>query len=208
MNKKDIKLMSIFNDVKDDSIMIDSIVKIQNSINIYASSKVIAVAAATTDISLSVVSRALAEVYAMQNQQTILIDCNMYNPTLNNLFDKSTIEIGLNNIKDEKLDTNKLINHISKNFDAIFTNEINYPTEVFKSSQYINFINSVKEHYEHIILVMPELIEHQDILMNKDLITATLLVARKNRVSKKDLFESIQTLEINNIPYVGTIYLK
>ena len=208
MNKKDSELMSIFSNIKDNKKIIDSTIKIQNNINIYANSKVIAIAVAKDDISLGIVARTIAEVYALQNQSTLLIDCNMYNPSLNNVYNKLFIETGLNNMLDDEFNTEKLVNKISNNLDAVFTNKANYPTKIFKSKQYAEFICNAKDKYEHVILVMPSIVEHQDILLNKELITATLLIARKNKVSKKDLFDSIQTLEVNSIPYVGTIYLK
>lgn len=208
MNKKDTMLLSIFSNIKDNEKIIDSTIKIQNNINIYANSKVIAVAVAKEDISLNIVARAIAEVYALQNRSTLLIDCNMYNPSINKMYNKEFIEVGLNNILEDNFNAEKLINKFSSNLDVVFTNKANYPTEIFKSKQYIEFICNAKNKYDHVILVMPSIVEHQDILLSKDLITAALLVARKNKVSKKDLFDSIQTLEVNNLPYVGTIYLK
>ena len=208
MNNKDIKLIDTFINIKQNKELLDSIIKIQNNINIYADSKVIAIATAEDDISLEIVARALSEVYALQEQSTLIIDCNMYNPRLNNLFCKENFEVGLNDIIDESDDYNKLINHITGNLDAVFAKNTNYPTKIFKSKKYFDFICRVKEKYEHIILIMPSIVEHQDILLRKDLITSTLLVARKNRVSKKNLFDSIQILKADNIPYVCTIYLK
>ena len=208
MNKKDDKLISIFSDIKENKKIIDYTIKIQNNVNIYADSKVVAITVSKNDISLGIVARAMSEVYALQNQSTILIDCDMYDPLLNNVFNKESVEIGLNNILDDNLNMEKLVNKISNNLNVVFTNKTNYPTEIFKSKQYFEFICNAKEQYEHVILVMPSMVEHQDILLNKDLITAVLLVARKNKVSKKDLFDSIQTLETNSFPYVGTVYLK
>lgn len=208
MNKKDAKLLAAFNDIKQDERIINSTIEIQNNINIYANSKIIAIAVAKKDISLCVVARTIAEVYAIQNQSTLLIDCDMYNPSLNDVFNKEFIEVGLNDIIDDKINLNKLFYHFSNNLDVVFAKKTNYPTDIFKSKQYNDFINMAKEKYEHILLVMPELTTHQDILMNKNIITATLLIARKNKSSKKDLFDFIEILKENSIPYVGTIYLK
>lgn len=208
MNKRDLKLLSIFENIEQDEKIIDSTIKIQNNINIYADSKVIAISMAKFDIALAVAARTIAEVYKLQNQKTLLIDCDMYNPSLNNIFNNDNIDTGLNNIIDNNVDVDKLISHFSNNLDVVFTNKTNYPTEIFKSKQYNEFICMSKEKYDHIILIMPAIVEHQDILLNKDLITASMLVARKNKVSKKDLFDSIQFLKLNNISYVGTIFLK
>ena len=208
MNKRDNKLMTTFTNINQDQKLIESAIKIQNDINIYANSKIIAIAVAKTDISLDIVASTLAEVYALQNQKTLLIDCDMYAPFLNNLFNKDLVECGLDDLIGDKINMDKLINHISDKLDAVFTEKTNYPTEVFKSKNYYDFICEIKDRYEHVILVMPSIVDHQDILMSKELITATLLVARKSKVSKKDLFDSIQTLKVNDIPYVGTIYLK
>lgn len=208
MNKRDTKLLSIFSNLTSNKKIIDSTIKIQNNINIYANSKAIAVVAAKDDVSSDIVARTIAEVYAFQNQSTLLIDCDMYNHSLNKMYNKEFVEMGLNNILDDKFDVEKLVNKISNNLDIIFTNNDNYPTKVFKSKQYIEFVCNAKEKYEHVIFLMPSIVEHQDILLNKKLITATLLIARKNKVSKKDLFDSIQVLKANDIPYVGTIYLK
>lgn len=208
MNKRDNKLLSNFKNIENNEKIIQSAIDIQNNINIYANSKAIAIAASKDDISLNVVAYALAKVYAMQNQSTLLIDCNMYNPSLNYMFNKEPFAIGLNNILDDDVNIGNLINHISNNLDAIFTSKTNYPTKIFKSKQYFEIANKLKEKYEHIIFIMPSIIEHQDILMSKELITSVLLVVRKEKVSKKDLFDSLQILEVNELPYVGTIYLK
>lgn len=208
MNKRDEKLIETFEYIKDDSKIINSTISIQNKINIYANSKIIALVVAQDDISLEITARTMSEVYSLQKQSTLLIDCNMYNPSLSRIFNNPNFEVGLNEIIDETTDANKTINHIHDNLDVVFTKKAIYPTEVFKSNQFMNFINNVKAHYEHIVLVMPALVDHQDILICKNIITAALLVARRNKVSKKDLFDSIQTLESNNIAYVGTIYLK
>ena len=208
MNKRDIKLISNLKNISQNQKLMNSIILIQNNINIYANSKIIALSSARDDISLCAVAHAMAEVYAIQNQSTLLIDCNMYNPLLNKMFHKENNVIGLDNIIDEKINTEKLINHISNNLDIVFANKTCYPTIVFKSKQYYDFIDNAKNEYDHIILVMPSLIEHQDILISKDLINAVLLIARKNKVSKKDLFDAINTVKTNNLPYVGVIYLK
>ena len=208
MNKNDLKFIAAFENIKEDEKIISSTIKIQNSINIYADSKVIAVSVAKDDISVNIIARTLAEMYAFQNQSTLLLDCNMYTPTLNNAFNINNIEIGLNNIINEDINIDKLVNHITDNLDVVFSCKTVYPTEVFKSKNYIDFISSMKDKYQHIIIIMPSIAEHRDILINKELFTAALLVARKNKVSKKDLYDSIQVLESNNIPYVGTIYVK
>lgn len=208
MNKKDEKLISFFEDIKKDERITNSTIKIQNNINVYANSKVIAISAAKDDIAIDIVARTISEVYAMQGQSTLLIDCDMYNPSLNILFNMENVEIGLNDIFTNEVDMAKLVTHFSDNLDIVFTKKTNYPTDIFLSKEYNDFIDKAKEKYKHILLIIPSIIEHQDILLSQKIITSVLLIARKNKVSKKDLFNSISFLKSNDMPYVGVVYLK
>lgn len=208
MNKNDEKLLTHFENIESNKNLSESIIKIQNNINIYGDSHVIVITAPKDDLALALSSYALSKIYASKNAHTLLVDCNMYNPMLRDVINSSNNKQCLNNILDKDINFNDVITHISDNLDVVFCDKKDYPTEIFKSEEYLNFIESVKEIYEHVVLIMPTVIEHQDMLLIKTIIGSSLLVVRRNRVSKKMMFGAVQFLTTNDMAYVGTIYLK
>ena len=208
MNKNDEKLLTHFENIERNKNLSESIIKTQNNINIYGDSYVIAITAPKDDLALTLSSYALSKIYASKNARTLLVDCNMYNPMLRDVINSSNNKLCLNNILDKNINFNDAITHIWDNLDVVFCDTKDYPTEIFKSEEYLNFIESVKTTYEHVVLIMPTVIEHQDMLLVKTIIGSSLLVVRRNRVSKKMLFDAVQFLTANNMAYVGAIYLK
>lgn len=180
----------------------ESVIQVQNNINIYGDSKIIAISSPRNDYHSVVAAKAIGEVYAMQEQSSLIIDCNMYNPVLSEIF---------------ALESTVFINDVSKGLkphsindylNIVLANKTIYPTNILSSNEFQSFIMDCKQKYDHIILVMPSLVEHQDILILKDIITSCVLVALKKKTNRHDLFDCIQLLNNHDLPYIGTIFIK
>lgn len=206
MDKKYENIMKIFENISEDTKMIESIIQIQNNINIYGNSKIIGVSSPKDDIHSLVVAKAIAEVYAAQNQSAIIIDCNMYNPLLQNYY--KGLEITLNDVCDENTSLESYFTSVSENLSVITCKKTVYPTEVLLSKEFHELLKEAEKRYNHVILILPAILNNQDILTLKNDLTSCVLVARKKQTKRKQLFDTIELLKENNLPYVGTIFMK
>lgn len=206
MNKRDEKLLKIFENVTDDPKIVESIIQLQNNINIHGNAKVIGVSSPKNDVTTLIAAKAIAEVYAMQNQPTLIIDCNMYNSLLQHYY--GDIKKYLNDLNDSSKSPLSLAKNLNKNLGVIVSKNTTYPSEVFLSDSFHQLLEEAKCHYEHVVMILPSIINHNDIITLKNDLTAAVLVARKKQTKREDLFDSIELLKTYNVPYIGTIFMK
>ena len=211
MEKNNNKVIERFANTTKDAKSIESILSIQNNINIYGNSKVIAISSPTDKSLYSVLmSKTISEVYSIECEKVLLIDCDFYNAYLFDIINKNlnNDRISINSFILENKEITNCICNFKDNMDVVFCEKEIYPTKIFASKSFGQFIQDNLKRYTHIIINMPSLAAHQDVLLIKDVITAIALVAKKDFTKKCDLFNSINLIKDYNLPYVGTIYLK
>ncbi len=184
----------------------EKILLIQNEINIYGQSKIISITSCENSYGACYFSCLLGQKYSLKSEKTIILDCNLYHPILSQFFDYEENCV-LNNIMEENIDFSKMIKTENDSLSVVFSKKNDFPTEIFKSSNFCQFIDYLKNIYDHIIIITPSLVEHKDLILFKNYLSASFLVSVKELTLRKNVFEAVKFLENNHFPFIGTILI-
>ena len=201
-NKNEI-VLSLLN-IEETSELFTRLTALQNEININHDTKIVAVTSINSDYLTAAFAKALADTYALNRSSALIIDANLYNPCLYGLTKQY---IGVES-SDSSLSGIVKINRLNEKVTTICIDKQVYPTDTFKSGVIHNLIKEYSGPFDHVILLVPALKEHKEVVLFKDVINSVLLVTQRNVTKKKDIYESLQFLATNNIPVAKTIVLK
>lgn len=193
------KILKGLLDVKSNQEMIKELTTLQNEISVGYSTKVVAITSINKDDLASAFAKAFAEVYSYNHSKTLIIDANLYNPCLKGLLK--------DNSNSAKADDQELV-FIDDNTSALILNKEIYPSEVFKSGCIQKAIKDNKDKYDHFIILVPNIKDHKEIVLLKDVITASILITQKNITKKEKIFDAISFFKENNLPLAKTVLLK
>ena len=196
LKKSEIIIQNFLN-VKDDPKMIESFTVLQNEMSVGFNNKVIAITTFEKDDIAAAFAKALGEVFVINKSKVLVIDANLYKPSLDQLLGENN-----SNAKDEIK-----VNHIGDNFDVISLNKEIYPPEIYKDGTIQKIILDSKEKYDHIILIVPTIKEHKEIYLLKDMIDAVILLCQKNITKRKDIYLASEFFIENNIPLAKTVVI-
>ena len=197
---KDDALKRAFHNVFNNELLKESIIKFQNEIVsiMHQQPKTIALVAPKNRLQSALMAKAMAEVYAANNEKTLLLELDLYSPTMATLYDLqkscSLLDISLDASK-------KGIFKINQQLDIIASKQDIYPAKFLLSDE-------LKEAYTHIVVTLPPVLENSDILLFKDFFDAILLVAHKNQTKLKDIYAALDFIKKQDLPYVGTMMLS
>ncbi len=173
--------------------MVKKITILQNEISIVYDTKVIAISSFGDDKLAAAFAKGMADVYAVNDSNALVIDANLYNPCLKDLLNGQSAE-GIQKLGE-------------KNGVAYLDKEI-YPSTVYKSGAIQKLIEDGLKEYEHILVIVPSIIEHQEIALLSKEINSAVLVARQNVTKKGQIFNALQFCAEANIPVSKTVILK
>lgn len=185
----------------DNEELFKSLVVLQNEINVSHNTKVIAVTSVDNEKVSAAFARALALAYAKNNSSACVIDANLYNPTL---FELLGDEID----QEAKQETEVKEKELNDKVHLISLTKVIYPSEVYKEKFVHDLIKKNEAKYGHIILVLPSVRNHKEIVLLKDVIGSVLVLARRNVSVKKDVFNVLSFLANEKLPVAKTIVLK
>lgn len=151
----------------------------------------------------------LAIVMAQAGNKTILIDCDLRKPTIHKMFEISN-QVGLSNL---------LIGETKLNDVILKTTEENLhiiplgvrppnPSELLGSEKMKNFIHSLKETYDYIILDTPPVILVTDALIVSQYADGCLLVVSAGETHKDAVMKSKRLIENVNGNIMGIVLNK
>lgn len=150
----------------------------------------------------------LASVYSITGKKTLLIGCDMRKPKIFNDFDFSN-DLGLSNyLSEQEPDLQKVIKKSKyDNLDLIISGPVPpNPAELLASVRLTEMINSLKDHYDVIILDTPPVGLVSETLELLQYVDLTLFVFRQN-YSKKAFIESLNNLKTSkNLKNVYAIF--
>lgn len=200
-------LKKAVNDVLNNKPLKESIIKFQNEVVSLTNSqpKTMAIVAPKDRTQSALMAKALADVYAANGEKTILLDLDLYAPTIATLYDlsktRSILEISLDNTK-------KGIAKINDKLDVIASKPNTYPAKFLLLDEVKSVLDEIKKLYDHIIITLPPVLENSDILLFKDYLDAIILVVHKNQTKIKDVKLALEFVKNNNLPYVGTMFIS
>ena len=201
--KSKVEVLSNFNK---DSELFQKFITLQNEINVTHDTKVIAVTSIENDLLTAAFANALALTYAFNDSKTMIIDANMYNPSLNEvLCDSNSSDVCVLENNDNKSELAHETTKVNENLDALCFDKQVYPGNVFKSKVIQDVIKKEGSKYEHFIILVPSIKEHKEVSLLKDVLKSIVLVVRKDVTKKKDIYEAISFFREAELPLAKTV---
>lgn len=157
----------------------------------------------------STTSANLAIVMAQAGNKTILIDCDLRKPTVHKAFGISN-QVGLSNLL---IGESKLPNVVQKTSEEnlhVLTLGVRppNPSELLGSEKMKNFVHSLKETYDYIILDTPPVIVVTDALILSQYADGCLLVVAAGEAHRDAVVKAKRLLENVNGNILGIVLNK
>ena len=193
--------------IKEGDELFNKLTVLQNEINVYFDTNIIAFVSIDSDSLTAVLAKAFADTYALNKSSALIIDANLYNPCLEGLFTKQDDSVAIVG-KQEKLDGQYQVNILNDKVGYISIEKQIYPGNILKDKVVHKMINEWQKIYEHIIILVPSIKEHKEILLLSDIINTSLLIVKRNVTKKEDIFNAVEFFRVNELPLAQTIVVK
>ncbi len=170
---------------------------LQNEISISYNTRVLAVSAVDEDDVGAAFAKALCDVYVSNHSSALLIDANLYNPCIKNMLGlQPTLEDGLR------------AHTVKENMGVVLLERETYPSVIYKNGTIHNYIKNGLEKYQHVVIIVPTVKEHKEIALLSNIIDSAILVSRRNRTKRTDVYQGLRFLAEENIPVSKVVVLK
>lgn len=196
-NSKERLVKGLLNASYDDET-IERLTTLQNEIGISFSTKVVAITSIKHDELAVAFAKAFASAYSANGAKTLVIDANLYNPLLSRL---------LSDLEGETENGYRTLIIDGQTTAICLPKEI-YPSEVYKSGLVQKIISENEREYDHFVVVVPEIKDHKEIVLLKDVVTSIILLTQKDVTKKEHIYNAIQYCAINKLPLAKTMVLK
>lgn len=201
--------VEVLSNFSKDSELFQKFITLQNEINVTHDTKVIAVTSIENDLLTAAFANALALTYAFNDSKTMIIDANMYNPSLNEvLCDSNSSDVCVLENNDNKSELAHETTKVNENLDALCFDKQVYPGNVFKSKVIQDILKKEGSKYEHFIILVPSIKEHKEVSLLKDVLKSIVLVVRKDVTKKKDIYEAISFFREAELPLAKTVIIE
>lgn len=194
MAKND-KVIENLRNAKDNEALLESLTKLQNEIAVYHNVKVIAITTINNDPLAAAFAKAFAETFSRNGETSLVVDANLYNPCLQDF------------VGDGVEAKNRITASIDNKANAIIMAKEIYPGESYKGKAVDEIIKENEGNYDHFIVLVPSVKEHKDVALLKDIVDGIILLTRKNKTTKKSIFEAIQFFRVHELPLAKTVVL-
>ncbi len=167
---------------------------------------VIGVTSSTRGEGKSTTSVNLAYVIAENDLKVLLIDADLRIPSIENKIGERS-EFGLTDLLiDNKRDIEKLKSSINDNLYIMTAGDIPpNPAELLGSQRMERTINSLKEHFDCIIIDLPPVNLVTDAASISPYLTGMVVVVRENYVAKRDLDNCFRQLNLAGTKILGFV---
>ncbi len=201
---KEEKIINGLVNANSNEAMLNQLTVLQNEISVSFEMKVAAICGVNNDKLSTAFARSYAEAYARNGFSSLIIDANLYEPVLASYIN------GDDNVEfnDEKSKKTFKLTKVSEKIDAICMDKEIYPSIVYKEGTVQRLIDDNKDKYDYFIVIMPSIKHHKEISLISDAINSVILITQKDVTIKKDIFDAIQYLSVNQLPLAKTVVLK
>ena len=187
------KLLANLSNVSSKPAVVQELTALQNEIAVGFSTKVIAVSSLRDDALASAFAKGLADTFAINGEKTLVIDANLYNPSLSDVLGQQRGE-GIVKLGD--------------NVDAVMMEKQTYPSEVYKSGAIEEIVKAHESEYAHFVILVPNLRDHKEIALLKGFMTALILVTQRNVTAKQWIYEACAYCAEAELPFAKAVVLK
>ena len=189
-----------------DNLFIKSLVDLQNNSVLFSNkgfSQIVAITTSKGDFRLvSDFATIYSTTYSNNNEKTLLIDFNFHNPTLSAKFSVISKKITTNEIDEFE----NFVTEINDNLYIIACDKFLYQYKIFKNDKLFSFLNEAKSNFDHIVIIVPPVLDNPDILFLKDIVDDVLLLSKKDFSRRKEIVRANNTmLDLESVLHV---YIK
>lgn len=179
--------------------------------------KVINIVSTNPNEGKSSIARNLARIFADKYKKVLLVDCDLRNPSLNKQFHVSNA-MGLTNLlarfkEGMVVERAEEIQHLETGTEnsLYFLSagiRVPDPTEMLSSHRFSNFIETVKNEFDVVILDCPPVFAVADAIPLSNVADGTLFVLSSKDTNKADAKEAVGDLQRNGANIIGVVMTK
>lgn len=169
-------------------------------------SHVIIVSSAIAGEGKTTVSINLGISLAARGKRTLIIDCDLRNPSVAENLGKENIN-GLTDYLEGSIKIEELIQKTGySDLSVVYAGEaVSNAAELLARPQTKHFISACRKFYDYVILDTPPVSLLSDAAEIADCADGAILTIRQNYASKREILESAQTLSENGMPIIGYV---
>ena len=171
-----------------------------------AENRIVMISGPTQDCGKTLVATNLAAIAGQSGQRALFIDADMRQGYVHNIFGLENRH-GLSCLLEGKRDFGEVIQHAEKGGIDVITcgPEPLRPLEMLLSERFIDIMSWVNEHYDIIIIDTPPVLAVNDAALVARAAGTTLMVARYDKTSVKEMENTVKRLQHVGVKVSGTI---
>lgn len=203
MNKKDLKFIEKCNLFEDNAKLKQSVLNMYNGLATFGNNnnQTIAITSIANNVYSVSIAIALYKLFVEKEESTLLLNLDMHNEILKEevFAPLNTVFADVNDKVDEMMDGKS---------KALALSSKDFASDVLKSDALNNIITKAKKNYRRIIIIVNNIDETKDIFLLKDIIDTSTIVAKRNSTLLKSIFDNVEFIKENHIPFSGITYIK
>lgn len=203
MNKKDLTFIEKCNLFEDNAKLKQSVLNMYNGLATFGNNnnQTIAITSIANNVYSISMAIALYKLFVEKEESTLLLNLDMRNEVLKDeVFAPLNITYAdVNDKVDEMLDGKSKALALSSN---------DFVADVLKSEALNKIITKAKKNYRRIIIIVNNIDETKDIFLLKDIIDTSTIVVKRNSTLLKSIFDNVEFIKENHIPFSGITYIK
>ncbi len=203
MNKKDLEFIEKCNLFEDNAKLKQSVLNMYNGLATFGNNnnQTIAITSIANNIYSVSIAIALYKLFVEKQESTLLLNLDMHNEILKEeIFTPlNTIFTDVGDKVDEMLDGKPKALALSSN---------DFVADVLKSEALNKIITKAKQNYRRIIIIVNNIDETKDMFLLKDIIDTSTIVVKRNNTLLKSIFDNVEFIKENHIPFSGITYIK
>lgn len=154
----------------------------------------------------TVMAANLAISYAQNGKKTLLLDLDMRRPRMHKILGIEKTNVGVVNhiLKDVPLEN--IIQNYMENLDVIPVGPIPpNPTAILTSKKFVEFIKTIKEKYEKIVIDLSPLLAAADAFIVSKHTDGMVLIVRAGTTQKHSLRVAVENIETSDTKLLGIV---
>lgn len=148
----------------------------------------------------------LAVALAHKGKKTLLVDCDLRNPSVASIFGKEN-ELGLSAYLNKEAEAQEIICPLeTKNLFAVFGGKpVSNASELLAREETRDFIDAAREIFDYIVLDTPPSFLLADAAELAELADCAVMVIRQNNASRSQILDGVQLLSDSGLPLIGCV---
>ncbi len=171
--------------------------------------QIIAISSSEMSEGKTTVSTNISVAMAQNGLKTIIVDCDMRRPRLEQIFGLDKFEGGIVNYLLQKREISALIKKPLRDLPNLHVLPVGplppNPTAVLTSQRFEHMLNGLRKHYDRIILDLPPVLVASDATICSRISDGMLLVVRSGVSSRKGVALGADTLRGSQISLLGLV---